>query len=127
MYGPAAHAEIFVNSVGSYNVLIAYRNPHDAQCLRLRLNGEMLGAYELATTGLHSSRVLMKEIKLDCERNLLHFEFSRWYGPEQNARPLAIMLSEILIEKVSGLEGDAWRPRAQLGLTDMGNASEFKQ
>ena len=100
-YGPAALAEILVDSAGLYNILIAYRNPHAGQSLKLRLNGAVLGTYQLPNTGYDSTRVLVQEVKLNSECNLLHFEFSRWYSKEESDWPLAIMVREILVEKIA--------------------------
>jgi glycosyltransferase involved in cell wall biosynthesis len=101
-YGPAALAEIVVDQPGGYSILIAYRNPHEGQCLKLRLNGVILGSYELPNTGWDSSRVLVQDVRFDCVTNLIHFEFSRWYPVEVDSRPLAIIITEILVEKVDG-------------------------
>lgn len=111
-YGPAAYAEIFVDMPGAYHILIAYRNPHEGQSLKLRLNGELLGIHQLANTGLDSGHVLMSEVEVRSPRNLLHFEFSRWYRYDQNIRPLAIIVTEILLEKVRATENDGPFPIA---------------
>lgn len=99
-YWPAAYADLFVDSPGEYHLLITYRNPHEDQELKLRLNGEVLGTHRLPKTGLDHSGVLMQQVSIHFESNLLHLEFSKW-SPDQNARPLAIMITEVLCEKVS--------------------------
>jgi len=48
--GPTALAEIVIDSPGAYSILIAYRNPHDGQRLKVRLNGVVLGTYELLSS-----------------------------------------------------------------------------
>jgi hypothetical protein len=114
--GPTALAEIVVDLPGQYSILIAYRNPHEGQRLKLRLNGVILGAYELPNTGWDSSRVLVQDIRFDCECNLLHFEFSRWYPVEVDARPLAIIITEMLVEKVGEWDQIAVQPTSHQAL-----------
>jgi len=99
-YGPAALAEIVVDTPGEYTILISYRNPHAGQRLKLSLNGAVLGTHELPETGYESSRLLVQNVRFNCESNLLHFEFSRWYLQERNGRPLALIIHEILVEKL---------------------------
>jgi glycosyltransferase involved in cell wall biosynthesis len=100
-YGPTALAEILVDTPGLYNVLIAYRNPHADQSVKLRLNGEVLGTYQLPNTGYDSTRVLVLDVRFNCECNLLHFEFARWYSEDEREWPQAIMVREILVEKTA--------------------------
>jgi len=115
-FGPAAVAEIVVDAPGPHQILIAYRNPHEGQTLKLRLDGALLGTYELSNTGYNASRVLSENVRFDCERSLLHFEFSRWHSPQENGRRLAIMVNEILIEKVEEWDQLAQVPSSQQAL-----------
>jgi hypothetical protein len=115
-YGPAALAEIVVDTPGRYSILIAYRNPHEGQCLKLRLNGVLLGTHELPNTGWDSSRVLVEDVRFDCVSNLIHFEFSRWYPVEVDVRPLAVIVTEILVEKVGEWDQIAVRPTSHQAL-----------
>ena len=116
VYGPAALAEIQVNAPGRYNLLIAYRNPHNNQRLRLRLEGAPLRTYDLPNTGWDSSRLLVEELSLNCNRTLLQFELSQWYSADQNDRPLAIMITEIMVEKVEEWDHFARFPTSEQAL-----------
>lgn len=116
VYGPAALAEIVVESPGAYNILIAYRNPHSGQRLTFRLNGAALGTHDLPNTGYGSSRMLVQSVQFDCECNLLHFEFSRWYPLAQQDRPMAIIVTEILVEKVGEWDQIATLPSSHQAL-----------
>lgn len=113
IYGPAALAEIFVDAPGRYNLLIAYRNPHNNQRLRLRLDGAPLGTYDLANTGWDSSRLLVEELALNGEQNLMHFELSTWSSADRNNRPLGIMVTEILVQKVGEWDHAAKIPTSE--------------
>jgi hypothetical protein len=62
----------------------------------------VLGTYELPNSGYGSSRVLVQQVNLNRECNVLHLEFSRWYSNEEGDWPLAIMVREILVEKIAG-------------------------
>jgi len=113
IYGHAALAEIFADAPGRYNLLIAYRNPHNNQRLRVRLNGALQGTYDLPNTGWDSGRVLVQELTLNCEQNLLHFELSKWYSTEENSRPLAILITDILVDKIGESDQSARLPTSQ--------------
>lgn len=97
-YWPAAYAELLVDSPGEYHLLITYRNPHEGQELQLRLNGELLGTHRLPATSLDHGQVFIQQVSIHFESNLLHLGFSKWY-PDHSARPLAIMIIDILCEK----------------------------
>jgi len=116
VYGPAALAEIVVDAPGRYSILIAYRNPHDGQRLKLRFNGVILGTFELPNTGWDSTRVLVQDVRFDCESNLIHFELSQWYPVEVDVRPLAIILTEMLVEKVGEWDQIAGEPTSHQAL-----------
>jgi hypothetical protein len=126
-YGPAALAEIVVETPGRYSILIAYRNPHEGQCLNLRLNGALLGTHELPNTGWDSSRVLVQDVAFDCNCNLLHFEFSRWYPVEVDARPLAVIITEILVEKVGEWDQIGVQPTSHQALGAVWSEKESLQ
>jgi hypothetical protein len=100
MYGPSALAEIFVDAPGRYNLLIVYRNPHEGQRLTLRQDGSSLGTYELPNTGWHSSRILVQELTLNCRSSVLQIEAAKWYSTKEDERPLAIIVTEIMLEKI---------------------------
>ncbi len=116
VYGPAALAEIVVDAPGRYSILIAYRNPHEGQRLKLRLNGVILGTFELPNTGWDSTRVLVQDARFDCEMNLIHLELSQWYPVEVDVRPLAIMITEMLVEKVGEWDQIAAQPTSHQAL-----------
>ena len=115
-YGPVALAEVRASVPGTYNILIVYRNPHEGQHLKLRLNGALIGSYELPFTGYQSGRVLVQKAILDCEPNVLHFEYSHWSSDKENARPLALMVVEILVEQIAEQDDIAKLPTSQQGL-----------
>jgi hypothetical protein len=115
-FGPAALAEIQVRTPGSYNILVAYRNPHDGQRLKLRLNGTLLGTYDLPNTGYHSTRILVQRATIECERSVLHFESSRWYTERENDRPLAVIVAEILVERIDERDHIARLPTSKQAL-----------
>ncbi len=115
-YGPVALAEIRTSLPGTYRIVIVYRNPHGGQHLKLRLNGALIGSYDLPYTGYRSGRVLVQTAILDCVPNVLHFECSRWYSDKENERPLAIMIVEILVEKIAERDDIAKLPTSQQGL-----------
>jgi glycosyltransferase involved in cell wall biosynthesis len=126
-FGPVALAEIVVDSPGRYSILIAYRNPHEGQRLKLRFNGVILGTYELPNTGWDSTRVLVQDVRFDCESNLIHFELSQWYPVEVDVRPLAIIITEMLVEKVGEWDQIAAEPTSLQALSAVWGETESLQ
>jgi glycosyltransferase involved in cell wall biosynthesis len=126
-FGPVALAEIVVDSPGRYSILIAYRNPHEGQRLKLRFNGAILGTYELPNTGWDSTRVLVQDVRFDCETNLIHFELSQWYPVEVDVRPLAIIITEMLVEKVGEWDQNAAEPTSHQALSAVWGETESLQ
>ena len=60
--------------------------------------------------------MLVQHVRFDCNCNLLHFEFSRWYPREVDARPLAIIITEILVENVGEWDEIAAQPTSHQAL-----------
>uniref|UniRef100_Q02BE6 Glycosyl transferase, family 2 n=1 Tax=Solibacter usitatus (strain Ellin6076) TaxID=234267 RepID=Q02BE6_SOLUE len=99
-FGPDAFAEISADTRGIHTVVIGYRNPHDAQHLIMRCNGVAVGAYDLPNTGLETGRFVLQDVSLEAGVNLLHLKFSKWYESGSESRPLAVIVTEILAERV---------------------------
>jgi glycosyltransferase involved in cell wall biosynthesis len=121
-YWPAAYAELLVDSPGEYHLLIRYRNVHEGQEMKLRLNGELLGTDPLAKTGVDHGSVFIKQVSIPFETNLLQLEFSKW-DTDQSARPLAVMITDVLCENASMVEntppsGTSGSPTHSLNLRD---------
>ena len=112
---------------GPVSILIAYRNPHEGQRLKLRLNGVILGTFELPNTGWDSTRVLVQDVRFDYELNLIHMELSQWYPVEVDVRPLAIIITEMLVEKVGEWDQIAAEPTSHQALSAVWDEGESLQ
>jgi hypothetical protein len=60
--------------------------------------------------------VLVQDVRFDCESNLIHFELSQWYPVQVDVRPLAIILTEMLVEKVGEWDQIAGEPTSHQAL-----------
>jgi hypothetical protein len=101
IYGPGAIAELSAEAAGLHRVLIAYRNPHEGQRLHLRSNGTACGSFELHHTGIDAGRMLVANVPLETGANFLQIEVSHWDRNRENLRPLALIVTDILVEPVA--------------------------
>ena len=99
-YGPTAYAEIHSDATAPHTILVSYRNPRDGQHVEIRCNGPIVGQFDLPNTGYNTSRMLTLEAELVQGANLLRFEFSRYHKETHHKQPLAIIVMEILAEKL---------------------------
>jgi hypothetical protein len=58
----------------------------------------VVGTYDLDKTGYGSGRLIVLDARLEPGANVLHFEFSAFQSRAHDSRPLAIMLTDILVE-----------------------------
>jgi hypothetical protein len=63
--------------------------------MRLALNGESLGSFDLPQTGIRKGRLLCVKAQLKEGQNALTLEFSRWTDAALEGRPMAVALTEI--------------------------------
>jgi glycosyltransferase involved in cell wall biosynthesis len=99
-YGPAAFAEMHADTTGRHSILISYRNPYEGQRVEIRCNGPVIGELDLPNTGYDASRMFTVEAELVQGVNSLRFEFSRYRIEAHHPRPLALIVMEILVEKL---------------------------
>uniref|UniRef100_Q02BE2 Glycosyl transferase, family 2 n=1 Tax=Solibacter usitatus (strain Ellin6076) TaxID=234267 RepID=Q02BE2_SOLUE len=104
LYGPGAIAELFAEAAGLHRVLIAYRNPHQEQRLGLRCNGTPCGSFDLHHTGIGTGRMLVVNVPLEAGANFLQLEVSQWDRNREDLRPLALIVTEILLELVAACD-----------------------
>jgi hypothetical protein len=97
--GPSAIAELFAEDTGIHRVLIAYRNPHHGQRLQFQTNGTDCSELDLPQTGFAKGRMLVANVPLEKGSNFLRIKFSQW--DRESARPLAIIVTDILVEPVA--------------------------
>lgn len=101
LYGPSAIAEVFAQEAGLHRFLMAYRNTQDGQRLRLSCNGAEYGTFELSNTGFSAGRLFIANLSLEKGSNLVHMEFSEWERHREDLRPLALIVTDILVEPVA--------------------------
>jgi hypothetical protein len=104
LYGPGAIAELCAEAAGLHRVLIAYRNPHQGQRLRLRCNGAPCGSFDLPHTGIGAGRMLVANVPMETGANFLQIEVSQWDRNREDLRPLALMVTEMLVEPVAACD-----------------------
>jgi len=100
-YGPSALAELFASSAGLHRVLIAYRNSHEGQHLRLRCNATEYGEFDAPNTGFGLGRMLVVNVELDEGSNMLQLTFSQWDKQREDGLPQAMIVTDILVEPVA--------------------------
>jgi glycosyltransferase involved in cell wall biosynthesis len=100
-YGPSAIAEIFARETGLHRVLLVYRNTHDGQRLQFRCDGTECGTFDLQNSGFRASRTLVTNVQLAEGSNFLRMEFSQWKPQGEDMRPLALIVTDILVEPVA--------------------------
>ena len=101
VYGPSAVLELFAGEAGLHRVLFSYRNVQAGQRVELRCNGAECGAFDLPLTGFDKSRVLVANVELEPGSNMLQLRFRAWETANEESRPLAIVVTEVLVEPVA--------------------------
>jgi glycosyltransferase involved in cell wall biosynthesis len=94
-YGPVSKVDLNVSAEGRHSLVLRYRNLHADQQVTLRLNGNVLGAYRMAETGIANGRLLCVAAELRAGANELEMQFTRWANPASEGRPLAAAITEI--------------------------------
>jgi len=94
-YGPVSEMRVHSNTSGTHSLVLRYRNLHAGQTMRLALNGESLGSFELPATGIDKGRLVCVKAELREGPNALTMEFSRWADAAREGRPMAAAITEI--------------------------------
>jgi glycosyltransferase involved in cell wall biosynthesis len=94
-YGPVSEVQMHSEDSGPHSLVLRYRNLREGQTLRLGLNGEDLGLFSLAETGLSMGRLLCLKARLRKGSNSLRLEFTRWADAEKEGRPMAALITEL--------------------------------
>jgi glycosyltransferase involved in cell wall biosynthesis len=95
--GPATRLVLEAEHEGTYLVAISYRNLHPEQRVSIEVNDQIMGSNQIAVTGMHDTRLTTFDVKLTTGRNAVRLLFSRWCGPLENHRPLAMIVTKIKI------------------------------
>jgi glycosyltransferase involved in cell wall biosynthesis len=94
-YGPVTEMHVHSNTGGAHSLVLRYRNLHPGQTMRLALNGNPLGYFELPTTGIAKGRLVCVKAELKVGANELTMEFTRWTDAAKEGRQMAAAITEI--------------------------------
>jgi hypothetical protein len=95
-FGPYTCVEIESRREGPHLLAIYYRNIHEDQVVTIDMNGTRIGERRLPFTSLEKGRLLALTADLRRGKNTLGLEFSKWFGPHENERPLAVIVTKIV-------------------------------
>jgi glycosyltransferase involved in cell wall biosynthesis len=94
--GPRTRIEISTDDAGLHLLAVNYRSVHEHQVLTLEINGRTQGEFPLTCTGFKRGRWILWDADLERGTNFIDLHFSKWYGQDENHRPLAIIITKVV-------------------------------
>ncbi len=96
-YGPVSRLKLNVPTAGAYSFVLKYRNLHEGQRVTVRLDGGEVGTFSLPVTGIKKGRMLCAPAAVHASECEIELEFARWMDPNVEGRPLAIVVTDVIL------------------------------